>query len=229
MGGGWKNQYSKYKEFFLSAYQTYQKKEEIKIFLEVIMSLFTISFFIFFALKPTILTILQLVETIQAKEKVVEQMDEKIENLQTAKAVFAAEANRVQLALNAVPDTPSPASFSRQMEALSGTRGVALGGVSIEPIALVGENIHATKAELENLPENASGMSFAITMSAANYSSLPILLNDLENLRRPIKVDSLTISSLAGEGGSQNLILALEGRTPYLDNEEEVLAEEGEQ
>lgn len=53
------------------------------------------------------------------------------------------------------------------------------------------------------------------------FSSVPNFLTNLESLRRPVKIDSLTISSTLTESGSSSLILALDGRTPYLGGVEE--------
>lgn len=219
MALGWKNQYSKYKDFFLNAYDSYKKKEEARMFLEILLSLSVAAFFTFLALRPTVLTILDLLKTIEEKERIVAVMDEKISNLETARQMYDRNIQTAQMAEVAVPEVPSPDTFSRQVLGLGQGGTVVLGGIAIEKVILSGEIVDQTSGDLESLPEKAHPMDFSLNISSPSFSSMNNFLSGLKSLRIPISLDTYTISSQQ-EDEIFNLILAVTGRSPYLGSSE---------
>lgn len=212
----WRGAYSKYKEFFLNSYQEYTKKEEVKMFFGVILSLFASAFFIFFALQPTVLTIQELLKTIKAKEEIIVKMDEKIKNLETAKALYINASSKIELANFSVPDSPSPETLSQQVEGLSGLTQATITNIAVEQVQILGATTQNPTSDVESLPEGAHGMPFTLNVtSPGNFSSVTAFISSLKNLRRAVKIDKLTLTSSVSEG-AQNLILAITGRSAYL-------------
>jgi len=80
MNDNWKKGYSRYKELFLNTIHLYYSKPNIKIYLELILSITTIICFSLFAIKPTILTIIQLNKEIKSKEETLAKINQKISN-----------------------------------------------------------------------------------------------------------------------------------------------------
>jgi Tfp pilus assembly protein PilO len=70
------------------------------------------------------------------------------------------------------------------------------------------------KDKLQPLPEGSKGITFSISI-AGSYQSLVNFLSALEDMRRPVAVDAINIFSPQLEE-TQNLILVVTGRTPYL-------------
>lgn len=216
MALGWRKSYLRYRTFFLNIYNIYKRRPDLKMFLEIILSLVTISAFGAFALRPTALTITQLLEEIDAKEETIEKMDTKIRNLQTAQNLYIQEQSRIALLDQAVPENPTPESFVRQMEGLASTRNVSVLGMSIGEVVLVGKKEEEKKSsdELEPLPQNAGDVTFSISVQGG-YAQLDTFFNDLNNLRRPLKIDSVNFNAAQTEEG-QALVLVVQGRVPYL-------------
>jgi len=217
MAAAWRKSYRRYKSFFLDIYNIYKRRPDVKMFLEIILSLVTIGAFAAFALRPTALTITQLLEEIEAKEETIEKMDTKIRNLQTAQSVYNQELARLALLDQAVPENPTPEIFVRQIEGLASTRGVRVLGMSIGEIVLVGKTEGKKKSSGKNtpLPKNAEEVSFSASIQG-DYQQLDTFFNDLNNLRRPLKIDSVNFNSAETEEG-QTLVLVIQGRIPYLD------------
>jgi hypothetical protein len=115
MALGWRKDYLRYRSYFLNIVNVYKQRRDVKAFLELILTLVTISFFALFALKPTLLTIIELLREIEAKEETVEKMDTKIQNLQQAQTLYIQEAARIKLLETAIPDKPAPDLFVRQI------------------------------------------------------------------------------------------------------------------
>lgn len=214
MALGWRKSYLRYRSFFLNLYNVYKRRPDVKMFLEIILSLVTISAFGVFALRPTALTIVQLLEEIEAKEETIEKMDIKIENLQTAQSLYNQQQTRISLLDQAIPDDPTPESYVRQLEGLASTRAVSVLGMSIGEVVLVGTQEEPESSDLEKLPQGSGGLTFSISVEG-QYAQLNNFFNDLRNLRRPVKIDSANFNASETEEG-QALVLVVQGRVPYL-------------
>jgi Tfp pilus assembly protein PilO len=216
MALGWRKEYLRYREFFLNITALYKRNQDLRMFLEVLLSLVTISFFTFFALKPTLITIVELYKNIQTKQDLVNKMDTKIQNISAAQAIFDSEAARISLTETSIPDLASPEAFVRQIEGLAITSSVNLLGVSIGQVTLVGEEKKSStsQTDIAPLPEGARALTFSVSVNGS-YPALARFLSELENLRRPIKVDNTGLTSAQTEEGSE-LVLLISGRAPYL-------------
>ena len=103
MALGWKSNYLRYKSFFLNVAGQYQKKNELKMFMEVLLSLSAVAIFGLFAIKPTLTTIATLIKDMQGKRQTLALMDEKIENLNQARKVYDEEKAGIELLKTAIP------------------------------------------------------------------------------------------------------------------------------
>ncbi|MFH1863880.1 MAG: hypothetical protein ABIJ85_03170 [bacterium] len=219
MAQNWKAGYSRYKSFFLNISDLYRKKRELQMFLEILLSLATVSFFGIFALRPTLLTISHLVVDIKSKRETVTVMDTKIKNLETAQQILDSETYRLSLLDSSVLDTPKPEIFARQIEGLSNKNSVKVLGISVGETVILGKAKEAkTSTELKPLPENSQAIVFS-TNTTGSYQGLYSFLQDLENLRLSLKIDSYGLTSSKVEGQTL-LTLVVSGRIPYLGNQE---------
>jgi hypothetical protein len=216
MPSGWRTGYQRYKDFFLNVYILYKKRQDFKIFLELSLTLATISVFVIFALRPTILTIIDLVKQINERQETIAKMDTKIKSLRTAQTILSQEQNRIQLLESAVPSVPEPASFTRQIEGFSNQSGSIIQNISLSKIVLFGsEGKTASKKKEDDFPQSAQSLEFSGGFSG-NFESINNLLKSLEKMRRPIKFDSLTLGIVKSKTeNTDNIGLAITGRVPY--------------
>lgn len=215
MALGWRKDYLRYRSYFLNIVNVYKQRQDFKAFLELILTLATVSFFAFFALKPTILTVIELLKEIDTKEKTVEKMNTKIQNLQQAQTLYVQEETKIKLLETAIPDNPAPDLFVRQIEGLVTSYPINLLGITIGEVTLLGEEkVKRSTDKFQPLPEESKGINFSISI-AGSYQGLVNFLSALEDMRRPVIIDALNIISPQLEE-TQNLVLVVTGRTPYL-------------
>lgn len=215
MALGWRRGYLRYKSFFLNVIAVYKRRKDLRMFLEIFLSLATISFFAVFALKPTLLTIAELVKEIRTKEETVAKMDEKIQNLDRAQNVYAQEQANISLLKDAIPSAPVPDFFVRQIEGATTKHPITILGMSMGEATLIGEEkVQRRGEELEALPGGAKGITFSIS-ATSGYQDLAAFLSTLQDLRRPVKIDATTINSSETDIG-KFIVLVVTGRTPYL-------------
>jgi len=219
MAMGWRKNYQRYRKYFLNVYQVYNKKPDVKMFLEIILTLSAIAFFGASALRPTILTITELTEQIKKKEEIIATMDTKIQNIEIAQNLYVQESAAISLLDFAIPKTPQPDFAARQFEGLANTSNATILGMSTGEVFLVGkdEKEKRKSSTLEKLPGEAKELSFTIT-ATGDSSSLRQFLQNIANMRRPIKTDIASINS-SETGVGRILVLAISGRLPFIESE----------
>lgn len=215
MAQGWRREYGRYKDYFLNIVNLYKQRSDLRAFLEIILSLSTITIFALFALKPTAVTIIGLVNEIKDKKNTLAGLNQKIDNLGTARNVYSGSQTQIQNIDAALSTAPQPNVFARQIEGLVSKDAVNVLGISVGEITLYGKDPQIKKSnEAKQLPGNAKEMPISLNVSG-NYSALTNFIRDLESLRIPIKIDVLTINSSLTDLG-QIIVAAVSGRVPYI-------------
>lgn len=215
MALGWRKDYLRYKELFLRILIIYKKRQDIKVFLELLLTLLTITFFSIFALKPTVLTIVELVKSNREKQQTIQKMDKKIQDIKTAQAEYKKYSTKLTLISSSIPETPLPEIIVRQLEGITAVNSASLIGASVNEITLLGESTKKkTDKEETKLPEGIKTISYSLS-ATGNYSSLFNLLSNLENLRRPMIIDSVSINASDTDEGKA-IIMLVSAQAPYL-------------
>lgn len=217
MAPSWKRDYVRYKDFFLNIVSAYNAKPNLKIYLELILSLSTVAIFSFFAIRPTILTIVELSKELKEKEETSALLQKKIADLQVAGATLQRESQNTIFVDQAVPEKASPEIFVKQVETLATQNSLTVLGFSSSDVPLVGRpEINKKAAGLKKLPNNANELPFTFSASGS-YQNIFNFVTQIENLRRPIKFDSFIVSSNTTDSGKV-IVLTIAGRVPFLIN-----------
>lgn len=216
MAQGWQGSYTRYKGFFLNISELYKKRLDLRSFLEVILSLFTIIIFLLFALKPTAITIINLLQQIKEKKATLSSLSQKVTDLQTVQGIIQKNQNNIENIDISIPSLPNPDVLSKQIEGIASKNSVSVVDITINPIPLVGklEN-KTTLKEIKALPEGLNDMSFS-TSIGGKFVNLISFLRDMENMRIAVKIDRLGITSSTEENGVVVITMLISGRVPYI-------------
>ena len=215
MATNWKTDYLRYKDFFLNVLSMYNSKPNLKIYLELIMSIVTVTIFSTFAIRPTVLTIIELNKEIKNKEEVVVKLKQKIRNLQTISNLVQSQSDNIQYIDQVVPKTANVETFVKQVEILASQNSVQILGFSSSDVTLFGQSDSVKKKrDVEALVGNPNELPFTFS-ATGSYQNITSFINSIENLRRPIKFDSFIINSNTTDQG-KILVLTITGRVPYL-------------
>lgn len=216
MALGWREQYLRYRGFYLNIQSLYKQRADLRAFLEIILSISTVLIFLVFALRPTALTIISLYGQIQEKQRTAAGLDQKINNLRTANQVFTANQSLIPDVDAAIANSPKPDIITEQIRALAAKDSITILGISIDAIPLTG-SVQTPKAASGITPLPGGAREMAISISAkGNYPGLDSFLKDLENLRTIVNLDSVGISSSETEKGKA-IVAIISGRVPYLN------------
>lgn len=214
MALGWRDQYLRYREFYLNIQALYKQRADLRAFLEIILSISTVIIFLIFALKPTALTIISLYNEIQGKQKTVAALDQKINNLVTASGLFAQNQNFIPDVDASVANAPRPDLITQQIQALAVKDSVAVMGIAIGQVTLVGTSVTQQVADQIPLPDNAKEMDISVSIKG-DYPNLDSFLKDFGNLRMVTKLDITGVNSSVTDKGTV-ITMVIAGRVPYL-------------
>jgi Tfp pilus assembly protein PilO len=170
--------------------------------MELFLTLLAISLFGLFAIRPTVKTIGNLIKEIEAKNETLKIMDEKINNLNIAKDLFTKEAAKIKLVNDAVPNQPKPDILALQIEQLSIEKKVVIDSMSIVGVTILGES-----------DDNKQDISLSLSVTGT-YFDLINFAESLQELRRPIRYDGISLTPEKAEGVLKMNLDNL--ATPYL-------------
>jgi len=195
-------------------FSQYQERSDWRAYLEILLSLATISTFSVFALKPTVLTIADLIKEIDEKKQTVQRMDDKIQNLSKAQVVYDQWRGSITILQGTtIPKSANSDVFARQMEGLSTKHQIVIPYFSLDKSSMFGV--------APALPPtvDSSTASFAVTASVEvdQYSDLSRFLVDFENLRHPPNIDRVELRTEEDrESLAKTINLLITGNLPYL-------------
>lgn len=179
------------------------KKPRVKAYTMLILSLFTMSFFGVFAIKPTLKTIAHLQKEITDSQLVNEALEKKIIHLSQIKEEYKKIEDDFPRISKVLPSEPQFSFFLEDLEKLAKVVGATISGVRLESIDL-------TKKD----SQSSSKISCSLILHG-DYSSCKDFLDRLLNISRIYTVDKLEIRSDLKEG-TNAIKLDLNVNTYYL-------------
>lgn len=194
--------YPRYRRYVVNLGRFYQKKKA-RIYTGIVFSILTVAFFLFFAIRPTLVTIASLLKEIEDKRVIAEKLEDKINALNSAQIEYRRVEKDLYLVDEALPVAPNVSLFVRQLEALARKHNVVIDSLQFEAITL--------KSEVQT-GETGQETSFSLAVTG-NYSQLKSFLETLTRLRRMVLVDDFTFES--GEEGEE-LVLSLNAKAHCL-------------
>ncbi len=214
MAFDWQTEYHRYHRYFLSTQALYRRRDVV-VYSGIILTLATITFFSFFAIKPTVTTIAGLVKEINNKRVVDQKLQTKINSLRQAQANYSQVSDKLVLIDQVLPQDPDLINLIYQIEVLAQKNNITIKSVSFGPSYLLGQE--ETKKKLSQYP----AINFSLGLSG-DFESVNNFAASLEKLRRSVGTQDLTVRSLEeSETGTFSLNLALQLNAFYLTREVE--------
>lgn len=207
----WNTNAKVYRKYLESIVEMYKSRQDLKAYLELILTAVAAIIFVVFAIRPTFVTIAKLYKEKGEKEKVIKTMEQKRQNLQKAESNFNSYQQQINLLDKVMPKTPKPNELVAQIEGISYRAGILILSHEINEVALV----KTTEPAPEGTPQ-----SFEINLTiTGEYSQVYQFINDLENFRRPFnfKLVSLRLSEDASDEIFNDIIANLSLEAYYYE------------
>lgn len=212
MSSPWKNNYARYRNLFINTISQYQKKKDIKVYTELILSLTTIVVFSVFALRPTLLTIAKLIKEVESKEETLNTLSNKLNNLNVARSTYEKEQDNIKLLDISVPKHPNVDSHIRQVEGLVENKPIQVNSFSVGGVTILNSDDNLQNKQPSE-SKKINTMTFSLNVTS-NYETITNLILSLENLRRPVTIESFSIERNQKDE-NKTLTLVTKGNVPY--------------
>lgn len=192
-------------------------REKTQKWAPTVAAIFLVTFFVIFAIKPTIATIAELLAEIKAREELNQQLDNKISQIFAAQSLYNQVYDRLYLLDQALPTNSEFTRFSQTFEGGRLEAGLDLNTLNYSSIILTEKKNSKAPARENQEFKFSTGLT-------GYYPNLKTFLEDLFNQRRIIYVNSLKISQ--GKTNQEQekvdnlpLVITIDGKTFYLNSE----------
>lgn len=176
-------------------------KAAVKVYTTVILSFLTMSFFGYFAIKPTITTIASLNKQISDARLVDQKLQEKINALSLAQTEYQKIKPDLDLVENALPKAPEFPPFVKSLEKIATESGIQIANLNFKNIDL-SANAEATQSSVL-IP-----IDFSLSIEG-DYPKVDNFLKKITGLER------LTVIDKMGFNQKESLEVVLSGQIFY--------------
>ncbi len=165
-------------------------KPKTQMYSTVIFIFLVVSLFGWYAVKPTVQTILYLRREIIDKKAVNQKMDEKIEALIKAQSLIDSTGNRLTFIDDAMPTNPNAIDVVRQLRDLANGAGASISAIQVSSVPVLPS---ATASASKSYAIKQIDVS--VTMSIeGTYDKLSKFLQNIIAMRRIITIESITFT-----------------------------------
>lgn len=159
-----------------------------RVSLELFLSLGAVMFFAVFAIRPTLLTMSDLVKEIEDKEKLDGQLGQKIAALYSAQSEYLSLESRLPLLNEAIPAAPQLINSLQIIEKLASDRQLVISSLTINSIP--------SETAITNLTTQTKRQVVSVTVTViGDYPVIRAFVEDLRQLRRVIIIESIAFSN----------------------------------
>lgn len=196
----WKNDYYRYQRYFFDLRQTVVSPK-FRSFTWLTITVFTVSFFLIVAIRPTLITIAKLQREIKDKETASLQLQQKIDSLVVAQAEMVENLDLIEGINQMIPDMIDYDITAEIIEEIALSSGVGINSLSFKNIG--------QPYQIKNKAGKASFLTIPFNLSVSgDYANLKRLLALMQNSRRlPLVNRSVFTTVLADNGNQLNLSL----------------------
>lgn len=184
----------------------YFKNKTVRTYTSFIFTLFMVSFFALYAIRPTINTITSLRESIQQQQDIAISLQKKVSDLSVGKANFENIKPTAKETLNnLVPNSPELPKLIDSLAALAYQEQATLSGIQFSPVELEPISQNPTKSA------TVKEIQLSFSMQGS-YDRLIKTLNGLKQLNRLISIESVNMNRQ--EEGT--IIMTVNAKTLYV-------------
>jgi Tfp pilus assembly protein PilO len=158
-----------------------------KVSIELFLSIGTVVFFAIFAIRPTLLTMSDLIKEIDDKKQLDQKLDQKVAALSTVQNVYTSLENRLVVLDQAIPSQPEFETVLKIIEKIASEQQLAISSIQVKEIP---------KTTTDNLPFNKKQrISLPISVTViGDYQAIRDFVIAIINTRRALIVDSMIFS-----------------------------------
>lgn len=179
------------------------RKEKTQSYLMLILSLFTISFFSFFVIKPTLVKITELKHEVDENKKIDERLSKKINQLIAVQSEYEMISSFIPKIKEALPDNPQYIQTLKDLEGLRSINNTNIAAIEVGEVSIKADKPGFFKVSLD-----ASG----------EFLPIESLISRLLTNRRIIIIPEFSMTQDAKLVGQSNIRFSADMEIPYVSS-----------
>ena len=179
----------KYKRYYQAVGPMLEKKQT-KTYSTLILFVLVISLFGWYAIRPTLQTIIYLRREIADKTDLSKKMDQKINALIEAASLLETSSESISILSEALPQSPEPFPLMEGMRALSLASQASVSGVQIHSVPLDSENSSPSGKTEKSDTMGMNEMEFMLAVDGS-YENITGFIRRVLALRRVLHIKNI--------------------------------------
>ena len=198
----------KQRDLFITLQQFYQKPVA-KVSLELFLSIITVLFFAVFAIRPTLLTMSDLLKEIEDKERLDKQLSQKIAALSTVQPLYLQLQDQLLVLDEAIPSLPQLTYSLKVIEKIASELQLIITGINVAEVPKeIDQDTVISLASFERID-----VPLTINISG-DYLSIRQFVENLKEYRRSFVIDTIIFTTKELRG-SKKLEARVTVSAPY--------------
>jgi Tfp pilus assembly protein PilO len=192
MAYNYKTELGRYRKYYQSL-EPMLKKPKMQNYTAVVFSFLAISLFGWYAIRPTIQTILTLRRELQDKTDISKKMEDKIAALIEAQAAYSQVEPYLPAIDQALPPQPDAIPLVVQFQNLANASNVTISSVQLPAVPLLGQEA-TPSARARATAQTGKQQQFAMTIAViGDYTGIQAFLSGVVGMRRIVSVDGFSL------------------------------------
>lgn len=169
---------------------TFYAQPIARVSFELVITIVVVMFFALFAIRPTLLTMSDLIKEIDDKKTLDKALDQKIAALSTGQSEYLALEERLSLLDQALPTDPNVLEALSIIEKIASDRQVPITSVGVPELPDHLTKPITSEEESAVVPIERQNLIFKVTV-ASDYLTIQQLIKDFQSSRRLMVVDAI--------------------------------------
>ena len=186
----------------------YLTSERSQKFFGIVLTLCALSFFGFFAIKPTVSTIVKLQKELSDNQFVLSQMETKIKNLTELRKQYSDLQNNIPIITSAIPIQPDAHLLFAQIQSIAQTSNVTIKKLQNSEVEILGNDKNANK--------DYYSYSFSIGGSGS-FENISKFIQILTSMERIVNIDTFSTNNISDQNNT-SLGFDIQGTVFFKDN-----------
>ena len=193
-----------------SALNDFYQKPVAMVSLELFLSIGAVLFFAIFAVRPTLLTMAELVKEIEDKRELNQQLQQKIAALSTAQTTYLSLQERLIVLDQAIPNSPQFLRSLKLLEKTASEQELVISNLTVNEVP--DETMADISKDLKRV-----NIPISVTVTG-DYNSIKNFIENVLKLRRTFVIDTVVFSK-NDERGQERLDAIITFGIPYFGEE----------
>lgn len=186
----------------------YLTPEKSQKFFGLVLTLCALSFFGFFAIKPTISTILKLRKELSDNQFVLKQMETKIKNITGLRKQYFNLQNDLPIVNNAITIQPDAPILFAQIQSIAKTTNIAIKKLQNFEVEIIKDGKSTSK--------NYYSYNFTVAGSGS-FENISKFIQTLTDMERVVNIDTFSINDITDQN-RQSLEFDIQGTAFFKDS-----------